>query len=215
MNLLIVRHAQSKGNASGDYSVATHDSLSCQGQQQASSLAVCLRPWAFDQIIVSPLQRAIETITPYLVATNQRAEIWPEIAEACWHEQREEPSDFWNTQPAPLPSATSNLFTYLNNEAIMPTPHESFGDGLRRIYTTAGRIQELASQPNLSVLMVTHGFVILELLNLMLDTRKIVRFAHDNCGMTLLTFDGAWTMEFCNRQIDMIGSNKSDAGDGL
>jgi broad specificity phosphatase PhoE len=47
--------------------------------------------------------------------------------------------------------------------------------------------------------MVTHGHFIRELINLLLHTRNIVRFPHGNCAITLLSFDGAWMMDFCNR----------------
>ena len=49
------------------------------------------------------------------------------------------------------------------------------------------------------VLMVTHGHFIREMLNLMLDLRHIRRFPHNNCGMTMVSFDSVWTLEFCNR----------------
>lgn len=206
MNLLIVRHAESKGNASGDYSIATHDSLSGQGGEQAAALVDCLRSWTFDKIIVSPLLRAMETVFPYLEATHQKAEIWPEIAEACWQEQREEPSECWPTQPAALPDPIARLFTFRNDEAIKPAHPESFGEGLRRIHVTMDRIQKMDDSPNSTILMVTHGHFIRELINLMLDTRNSIRFSHGNCGMTLLSFNGTWAMEFCNRNIDRMRS---------
>ena len=58
-------------------------------------LADVLSGWSFDRIITSPLQRALQTIAPYLAATQQRAEIWPEIAEACWQDEREALADDW------------------------------------------------------------------------------------------------------------------------
>lgn len=214
MNLLLVRHAESKGNASGDYSVLSHDSLSCQGEEQASSLACCLRMRDFDEIIVSPLQRALETIAPYFDATHQRAEIWPEIAEACWQEREEKPSESWNTQPASVPDQIARFFAYRNDEALKPADPESFGQGLRRVHEAVQRIQEMVAKPDHSVLMITHGHFIRELLNLILDTRRSVSFPHDNCGMTSLTFDRVWSLNFCNRSIDMMRSNKPDADDG-
>ena len=200
MNLLIVRHAESKGNANGDYSVLSHDSLSPQGHAQASALARCLTSRHFDEILVSPLQRALETIAPYLETTHQRAEIWPEIAEACWQEREPHPSPSWNAQPASVPDRLANLFSYRNNQAVKPVEPESFADGLCRVHTTAQRIKDAAARPNHSILMVTHGLFIRELLNLLFDTRSPIRFPHDNCGMTSVSYNGAWTMDFCNRQ---------------
>lgn len=202
MKLLIVRHAQSQGNASGKYSAADADSLSSKGKEQAVSLAECLRPWCFDKIVVSSFARAQETITPYLIATEQQAEIWPEIAEGCWHAVREEPSASWESKPATLSDAVSHLFSYRNGEAISPIPHkETFGEGLRRVHTAFERVQEMAGVPTETVLMVTHGHFIRELLNLMLGTVRSVEFTQVNCGMTSLFFNGVWNMEYCNRPL--------------
>lgn len=211
MNLLIVRHAESMGNAGGDYSSATSDSLSPKGEEQALSLVTSLKSRHFNKIIVSPLQRTIQTATPYLVAANQKAEIWPEIAEACWQEQREEPSERWSKQSSSLPEDVAHLFAYRDDEAVRPAHPESFGEGLCRTRDAMDRLQRMAELEDTSALMVTHGHFIRELINLALDTRNTVRFPHDNCGMTLLSFDRTWVMEFCNRQIDPAGSFKPDS----
>ncbi|MCJ8328384.1 MAG: histidine phosphatase family protein [Lentisphaeria bacterium] len=199
MNLLIVRHAESKGNATGNYSALDQDSLSDLGQTQAPALAASLQKMEFDKIIVSPLQRTLETLSPYLELTNQHAEIWPEIAEACAHKVREEASDSWETQTAELPdTVASPLFSYRNYYAIKPARIHTFGEALRRVYDALELLQEL-SRANESVLMLTHGHFIRELINLMLDTPKTIAYPHDNCGMTLMKFDGTWSMDFCNR----------------
>jgi len=199
MKLLIVRHAESEGNASGNYSVRSHDSLSRKGKAQAASIVRLLRTYDFDEILVSPLQRALETIAPYLEATGRRAEIWPEIAEACWQEQVEAPGESWETQPVSVPDEIARFFSFRDGKAVKPAAPGSFAEGLRRAYITMGRIQEMTAEPDRSILMVTHGHFIRELLNLILDTRKRVRFGQDNCGMTSLTFNGTWQMNFCNR----------------
>lgn len=200
MKLLIVRHAQSQANATGKYSAADADSLSSQGKAQALSLVNSLRAWSFDKIIVSSFSRAQETITPYLEATHQQAEIWPEISEGCWHATREAPSESWKSKPAILPDAVAHLFSYRNGEAISPIPHlESFGEGVLRVHTALGFLQKMADESIENVLMVTHGHVIREILNLMLGTSRPVQFTQVNCGMTLMFFDGVWNMEFCNR----------------
>jgi broad specificity phosphatase PhoE len=200
MKLLIVRHAESMGNATGDYSSAISDSLSDRGKAQAESLAERLASWSFDRTLVSPLQRAMETVTPYLRAARQRAEIWPEIAEACWHPEREAPADSWGTQPAPLPSGLADLFFYRDNHAARPTHPESFGAGLRRVHDALALLEGLDRGRNGSLLMVTHGHFIRELLNLMLRRTTIEEFPQDNCGMRWVTFNGRWTAEFPNRR---------------
>ncbi|MDF3131023.1 histidine phosphatase family protein [Kiritimatiellaeota bacterium B1221] len=199
MKLLLVRHAQSEGNATGNYSVATHDSLSALGKQQARSLSECLQKLHFDKVIVSPLQRALETLAPYLEASHQRAEIWPEIAEGCWQPPAKEPRDSWRTQPASLPTSMNDLFYFRDGKEIKPVD-KTFEEGVLRAQSTHRLLGELAlNYPEGQFLMLTHGHFLRELINGLLDTRSIVSFAHDNCGMTLFSFDGVWNMDFCNR----------------
>ncbi len=202
MKLLLIRHAQSQGNATGNYSVASHDSLSDQGRAQAKTLSGCLQSLNFDKIIVSPLQRAMETIIPYIEATHQRAEIWPEIAEGCWQPPVDEPRTVWRSQPASLPAPLAHLFDFRNGNAIKPVD-KTFEEGVLRAQATRQLLREMAElHPQDCVLMLTHGHFLRELLNCLLDTNKVISFAHENCGMTSLTFDGVWNMDFCNRPSD-------------
>ena len=130
MDLLIVRHAESQGNASGNYSTAVSDQLSARGEEQAIALADELSSWSFDKIIASPRERALQTITPTLIKTGQTAEIWPEIAEACWHDEREPPAESWEPQPA---DAVPH-FRFRDDRMIKPGHPETFGQGLRRVH---------------------------------------------------------------------------------
>ncbi len=198
MKLLIVRHAESNGNADGDYSVASHDSLSSRGRRQALTLARCLMKYKFDRILVSPLQRALETIAPFLESTTRHAEIWPEIAEACWQSHRERASERWKTQPAFLPPHMAHLLYFRDNDAVKPAEDETFSEGLCRVYETRWLLQEMAGGSCRSVLMVTHGHFIQELINALLGAEEIISYPHDNCGITSLTFDKAWRLISCN-----------------
>lgn len=201
MNLLIIRHAESQGNASGDYSSEIADSLSANGLKQAEALADSLASWNFDKIIVSPLQRTVQTITPYLTKTEQQGELWPEITEACWHDERECASGCWRPQAAVINGIAADLFNFRDGKAVQPAHPESFGEGLCRVNEALGLIQQLAETSEQNILMVTHGHFIREILNLMLQTSSIIDFAQDNCGTTMMSFDQQWKVEFCNRII--------------
>ncbi len=205
MKLILVRHAESMGNATGEYATAIADSLSPRGHDQARSLIDTLLAWQFDKILCSPLERTRDTIKPYLEATGQRAELWPEIAEACWHETREEAASDWRPQPAsPLPDTYQAHFYYRDEHAVQHTHPETFGEGLCRVYSAVGMLRDMSRKTEGAVLMVTHGHFIREVLNLLLDTRRINPFHHANCGMTLLHDDTVWAMAFCNRLIAHI-----------
>ncbi len=210
MKLLILRHAESEGNASGNYSTAQADSLSIQGEQQARDLVKPLTQWHFDKIITSPLQRALQTVAPYLAATGQTADIWPELAEACWHADREAPTMSWRSQPDSLPNTLAHLFTFRDGHAAKPAYPESFGTGLRRVHACLDLIHNRFGQSSQTILMATHGHFIREFLNLIQNKDKHpAAFEHDNCGATLVSFNGGWTMEFCNQQIHMHASGQT------
>jgi len=199
MKVLIVRHAESMGDATGEYSTAQADSLSPRGQQQAIALTEPLRAWSFDKILVSPLQRAWQTVAPYLITTCQRGDIWPELAEACWHEEREAVASGWAAQPASMPESVACLFRYRDGVSIRPAHPESFGTGLARVHRALARLELMAETSDQTVLMITHGHFIREVLNLMLKTHTIAEFHHDNVGMTMVSREAAsWSIKFCN-----------------
>ena len=205
MKLLLVRHAESNGNASGgDYSVPNADALSPNGLSQAETLAVNLIARDIDSVIVSPQQRAMQTITPYLEATGRQAEVWPELAEACWHDEREPAAESWGRQAATLPDDIARHFFFRDNQAIRPGPPHSFGAGLRRVHDARDKIEKTFGRSEATILMASHQFFIRELLQLMLKDASLDDLHHDNCGMTLMIFDKSWTMEFCNQQSQLV-----------
>jgi len=203
MKLLIVRHAQSQGNATGDYSSLTADSLSPRGRRQARALAEGLAGLEIDRIVVSPRLRALQTIAPYLGAADRRGEIWPETAEACWHGEREEASGSWRPGPSSLRKDIAPLFVYRDDNPVEPAHPESFGEGLARVHETVRLLRSLG-EPDLTLLMVTHGHFIRELLNLLLETPELAEFPHDNTGMTSLTHEDGWRIESLNKPVDTI-----------
>ncbi len=156
----------------------------------------------------------METIVPYLSATRRKAEIWPEIAEACWQGEREAPCESWRPMPKALASRFLPYFTFRNHVPVWPTPSETFGEGLCRVQETAGLLLEEAEKKTRTLLMVSHGFFIRELLNVILARPEPDEFRHDNCGITSLGFRGAWQLNFCNSSHDEFVSSKPAACDG-
>ncbi len=61
--------------------VGKENAFSPKGEAQVTALATKLQNYTFDLIAVSPKWRTRNTIQPYLEATGQKAEIWPELAE--------------------------------------------------------------------------------------------------------------------------------------
>jgi broad specificity phosphatase PhoE len=61
VRLILVRHGQSEGNASGVMQGRLDFGLSLLGREQAKATAVCLATVRIDRILTSPLARAAET----------------------------------------------------------------------------------------------------------------------------------------------------------
>jgi broad specificity phosphatase PhoE len=199
MNLLMVRHAESRGNAAGgDYSVDNADALSARGVAQAHDLAVALEAWDIDAVIASPARRALQTIAPFLAKTNRTGEVWPELAEACWQEQREPPAGSWQSEPTELSHDVSHHFRFRDGRAIRPAGPATFGTGLRRVHDAVGILERRFGGSGMTVLVSTHRYFMREMLNFMLGSTESQSSDHDNCGMTLMCFDQGWQMEFFN-----------------
>jgi broad specificity phosphatase PhoE len=63
-------------------------------------------------------------------------------------------------------------------------------------------VRHAESQGNATGNYSVKRHVIRELLNVMLCTRRLIRFPHDNCGMTSLTFADVWMLDYCNRSMN-------------
>jgi broad specificity phosphatase PhoE len=197
----MVRHAESNGNANGgDYSLKNAGALSTKGLAQAETLGSCLESLEIVAVIVSPQQRALPTIAPYLERTGRTGEVWPELAEACWQEERQPPADNWHSEAALLPSDIAQYFSFRDGQAIQPASTDMFSNGLRRVCDALERVEKAFGGTEQTVLMVSHRFFIGEMLNRMLRRPEHEVFHHENCGMTLMNFSTVWQMEFCNRQ---------------
>ena len=81
MQLIFVRHGESVGNVGGELDSSHSSELTPTGCAQAQALVDRLLPMDFDWIVVSPLDRAMGTVLPYLERTGRTAEIWPELSE--------------------------------------------------------------------------------------------------------------------------------------
>ena len=79
MHFYFLRHAQSMGNMTNDYSTSAHDQLSLNGWQQAEQLIERLAGIPFDAIYVSTAIRTMQTITPFLQHYGMRGRLWPAL----------------------------------------------------------------------------------------------------------------------------------------
>lgn len=202
MQVFFVRHGQSMGNLTGDYSTDANDQLSELGHQQAAALHRRLLDLDFDAVYCSPLKRALQTIEPYATQTKTTVEVWPEIAEACWQEDRshQEISDY-RTRSKPLPiHHHDGLFTFKENKAVCPIDEETYAEGLFRLQQSVEQFKDLHGGTNDHILVVGHGFALARIIEYFLDIDPIGRFDHGNTGMShLIEVDGVFAMQYLNR----------------
>jgi hypothetical protein len=91
LRVYFVRHAEAGHNVVKEWKdkpksewpayVGNANMFSPRGEQQAEALIEKLRPIHFDFIAACPYWRTRHTILPYLKATGQKAELWPELEE--------------------------------------------------------------------------------------------------------------------------------------
>lgn len=91
LKVYYLRHAEGGHNVKKDYENVPRDQwpsyvgnpnvFTPLGLKQVEAITDTLQRYHFDFIAVSPIWRARNTVLPYLKATGQKGEIWPELAE--------------------------------------------------------------------------------------------------------------------------------------
>lgn len=93
LKIVYIRHAEGGHNVKADWEkrgvpksewpsyVGNPDMFTPKGEKEVQIATEKLQNYKFDFIATSPLWRARNTIIPYLEATGQKAEVWPELKE--------------------------------------------------------------------------------------------------------------------------------------
>jgi broad specificity phosphatase PhoE len=203
MQLFFCRHGQSVGNLTEDYSTPAHDQLSPLGWEQAERLSGRLAEYHFDVIYCSPSRRARETLTPYLNRAGRRAELWPELVEGCWQEDRQAapPERTGPPRPFALDASLRDRFVPLSGPAFWSPENEVYCECLARIEQVARRLlARHAGSPD-NVLVVGHEYAGGRLLEMLLGIEPQGRLYHTNTGLSRLDQkdDGRFVARFVNR----------------
>ncbi len=203
MELFFVRHGQSMGNMTGDYSTDQHDRLSPNGWSQAQRLAERLAEGRYDRVYCSPLRRTMETISPYLHRLGRQAELWPHLAEACWQADRDAPPPARKGELAPIVPAgeLEELFRLVPPHTCLPPEDETYQEGLARIAAARAELLARHAGRDETILVVGHGHAGGRLMEIMLGLDPTGRFDHANTGLSSLREqpDGTFTLRFANR----------------
>ena len=144
-----------------------------EGKEQIVVLTEKLKGMHFDFIAVSPIWRTRNTVLPYLKATGQKGEIWPELAETSyvpieWTDmadaQRPDPREdlFKGKRPICLPTEEQPYFTFCEGETYLLDTNDKDksqknANNLTLAQKTAERIKKQFGKSGKSILLVGHG----------------------------------------------------------
>lgn len=108
---VFVRHGETVANATGRYSSSTLNVFSAKGRGQVAALTGRLKTdGTFDTILVSPSERCLRTIAPYLRATGRKATVWPLLYECCVGRLPARAAPFRYGGPVTIPADLKGLF---------------------------------------------------------------------------------------------------------
>jgi|GEM_PF-2039906 len=199
--LYFVRHGQTFSNVGSKPITGDAHALNELGQQQAEQVVPQLKPYTFDRIAVSTMDRAIATLLPYLRSTGKKAEVWPELAECCYQKERELPAIGIQTKHIivfPDFAKESLFFPTDGGNRVMWS--ETYQDGLDLVRLAAARVEAVLKTPGQNLLIGGHslnGGRMIELLT----QGKFTETVHlENGKLTIIRrdADGSYTLEMRN-----------------
>lgn len=184
MQIILIRHAQSKGNETNTVQGQTDQGLSDLGNKQAKALSACFKAGELQVIYSSDLNRTCETAKPTAKKLNLEIITDPDLREAhfgIWEGmsydgvQKKYPEEYtaWHT-----------------NYFIRPPWFESFESHQKR---TRKAIEKILLKHNLNdtVAVFTHGGNIKTQVGyfMKLTGEELTTFTTKNCSLTLIKFN--------------------------
>lgn len=183
MDIFLLRHAETDSNQAGLLSSGSEDALTEHGKWQAQTIVDDLMELEIETVLCSPYSRALDTIEPFTRAASIPVVVHPCLAEG----QLVLDSLVSHEEPVYVSHSSGHLH---------PAENEQAGAFLRRALLAQ---EVISSQSASKVLVVTHGHMIRELLNIFLALPAKTRFPHDNCGLSLVSVGEVNTVAFINR----------------
>ncbi len=166
MKLFFVRHAESVANAKLKNELGTGDQLSPKGIKQADRLVSVLKEYQFDHIFVSPSQRTIQTIAPYLRSVKRRAVVLPQAIEikdvsikAVIFKLLGKRDSEIKTKPIKLPTEYEDVVTFDPEFPTSIPKGEPHAEGVLRSHQLGRFFRKRFGDTDLSVLLVSHGTI--------------------------------------------------------
>ncbi|OQA24237.1 MAG: Histidine phosphatase superfamily (branch 1) [Verrucomicrobia bacterium ADurb.Bin345] len=187
LDVYLLRHAESMGNVTGDYSEENQRTFSPKGLEQVAGIVEKLKAHHFDHIMVSPTHRTRQTILPYLKAHGLTAEIWPEVEECCC-DLRGNASParvIPQGDPVIIEEDEALYFRIREDGSIRYAPGDD-AEGVAQIFKARDEVLKRFGQSGQSVLIVTHSCTGSRIMEALLGIKPAGRFAPANAAVTHL-----------------------------
>lgn len=188
LDIYIIRHAETMGNVTLDYSEINQNTFSPKGLQQVAGVPAKLEGLKFDEILVSPAWRTQKTILPYLVKNDRKAEICPEIEELdCSITGKEVASlDIPAGPRVDLIEDGEGRYFFRDASAETHFAPRSREESLGVLQRAKNLILDRFGGKDVSVLLVTHSCTGGRFIELMLGLRPKGAFSPANAAVTHL-----------------------------
>ena len=185
-----------------------------KGEKQVAAVTKELQGMKFDFIAVSPLWRTRNTVLPYLKATNQKGEIWPELAETAgvsmeWtvpggKSAKPSANLFEGGEAIQMPEAEKPFFTLREDGKLLLNANDKNHDtktanSVAMAQKTVELIKARFSKSGKSILLVGHGSAGNTLLRT-LTTSKDIKVSLQNTGIWMAEEqpDGSFKLKMLN-----------------
>lgn len=203
LDIYLVRHAQTVANASGVKDKRSDSTFSEEGRAQVEALTRELLNYRFDAVLVSPTERTLNTIHPYLQRSKTVGIVWPELTECCWQQDRGEgeAGQLVTGSALQLPPEIAPQFTFRDSASAFKYANKNYADGVAQIRQAVSLLKANYFDSGKTILIVTHfhaGAVLLgELLGVGrdslpgLENARLAHLRQEKDGrFTLLTING-------------------------
>jgi len=200
--LYLVRHAETIANVTRDYSPENQRTFTEKGLAQIEDMQRQLEGLKFDVILCSPAERSRRTILPYLKATHQVAELWPELEECCWQATRSITSSV-PSDPGPEISLQADeecCFRFRDDASRRHYGARTYAQGLRQMEECAAKLRERFAGKPMTVLAVAHTHSGARILEHLLGLEPEGRFHIRNAVLSVIAeqADGSFKLQKLN-----------------
>ncbi|OIO67629.1 MAG: histidine phosphatase family protein [Zetaproteobacteria bacterium CG12_big_fil_rev_8_21_14_0_65_54_13] len=196
-----VRHAETMGNLTHSHSKQDDRTLSPEGIRQVEELTRSLEQLNIDYIVVSPKQRALKTILPYLKKHRLTAEIWPELAECCWQKEHRQSSafDLKRGEKIELTSGMAPWFSFAAGDSHYSYDTRNYSEGILQTLMAADRLKKRFGQSDKTILVVGHYHAGSRLLEILQGMEPVGRYKLSNTSISHLVEQPNGTFDLLNQ----------------